>query len=370
MKILVLVPGYSIPNVKISQVFIHVRNLFYKKQGIDVSVLNLSAKQDYIIDDIPVFSIKTYKDKLIKHKFDILVCHAPNIRKHYLFLRIYGKKFPKIVFVFHGHEILNLNKVYPKPYSWSNISFLRKKIQLIYDYFKLKLWHCYLPNIIYKSHLIFVSQYLYNEFIKWTKIPPHIIKNNYSIIPNSVGQPFEEENYNLDSEKKYDFITIRNNLDASTYCIDIVNQIAKNNPQFKFLLIGKGEFFKHEKKAENLEWLDTTLNHKEIVEYINLSRCALMPTRQDTHGLMACEMATFGIPLITSNIPVCNEVYSSFYNVRFIENDIEPVAFEKIFLDLNGTHIYEKNTTFFVKNTTMKEVELFNNFRPFDLTKK
>ena len=34
-----------------------------------------------------------------------------------------------------------------------------------------------------------------------------------------------------------------------------------------------------------------------------------------------CEMASFGIPLITSDVPVCHEVLGRFANVRFIAND-------------------------------------------------
>ena len=63
------------------------------------------------------------------------------------------------------------------------------------------------------------------------------------------------------------------------------------------------------------------MNHDEIVEMLNLSRYALMPTRTDAQGLMMCEMAAFGIPVITSDIPVCHEVFDGFKNVFFISND-------------------------------------------------
>ncbi|MNG18178.1 hypothetical protein D3C84_1022140 [compost metagenome] len=35
---------------------------------------------------------------------------------------------------------------------------------------------------------------------------------------------------------------------------------------------------------------------------------------------MSCEMATFGIPLITSNIDVCKEIFSGMPNVALINN--------------------------------------------------
>ena len=54
-----------------------------------------------------------------------------------------------------------------------------------------------------------------------------------------------------------------------------------------------------------------------------------MPTRADAQGVMACEMATFGIPLITSNIDVCKEVFKelplefSVEAVKLIEMKLE-----------------------------------------------
>ena len=45
-----------------------------------------------------------------------------------------------------------------------------------------------------------------------------------------------------------------------------------------------------------------------------------MHTRTDAQGVMMCEMATFGMPLITSDISVCHEVFDGFNGVGFISN--------------------------------------------------
>ena len=58
-----------------------------------------------------------------------------------------------------------------------------------------------------------------------------------------------------------------------------------------------------------------------MVDYINSAKCALMPTRTDAQGVMMCEMATFGIPLITSDIPVCHEVFKEWEGIGFISNE-------------------------------------------------
>jgi len=148
-------------------------------------------------------------------------------------------------------------------------------------------------------------------------------------------------------------------MDNSCYAIDIVNELAKNNPEYRFLIIGKGKYFEHNNKASNITLIDKVLKHNEIIEFLNQSKCALMPTRRDTQGLMACEIATFGIPLITSNIPICHEIFDSFQNVTFIDNnDIDKNDLKKLYESISGKK--GKNDKYFYKNTCSKEIELFN----------
>lgn len=48
-------------------------------------------------------------------------------------------------------------------------------------------------------------------------------------------------------------------------------------------------------------------------------------TRRDTQRVMSCELATYGIPLITSDLPVCRERFSRLDSVSFISNNIKQV---------------------------------------------
>jgi len=356
MKILVAVQDYPLHNGKQSLVYVHVRNVYYKNKGMSIDVLNFSTKKEYEIDGISVIDLSTAKRRVCDNEYDILLCHAPNIRSHYIFLQRFEAKFSRIAFVFHGHEILKSHKVYPKPYSYiKESSFLRLKVKNLYDSFKLLLWRRYFLKIAYKSDFIFVSKWMQNEFFKWTKISPGVIEKKCHITYNCIGQYFENEDYILGGAKRYDFITIRGFIDGSKYCVDIVNQLAKNNPSLRFLLIGRGRFFQYNEKAPNLEWIDAHITHKEIINYLNLSRCALMPTRTDAQGVMMCEMATFGIPLITSNIPVCHEVFDNFSNVRFIDNESQNIRLLDLLTELEIGAPYVKNTTYFASNTVEKE---------------
>ncbi|WP_158639956.1 glycosyltransferase [Halalkalibacter nanhaiisediminis] len=363
MKILVLATDYSRPDGIVSLHYIHTRNRWYLQKGIDVSVVSFNAKSDYTLEGVKVYTLKTYEKQLKNVSFDLLISHAPNLRNHYRFLKKYGENFNNVVFFFHGHEVLRCSEIYPKPYSFVKKSPIVSVVSReLYDLFKLRIWRSYFSKMAYKSHFVFVSHWMFNMFIKFVKVDRNLINPKKSIIYNSVGENFEKVTYDTTKEKKYDFITIRNMLDGSKYSIDIVTRVAKNNPEYTFCVVGKGKFYEYNKKPDNLIWIDKNLTHKEVIEMLNESRCALIPTRADAQGVMACEMATFGIPVITSRIDVCEEIFSEFENVGFIDNQKEEIDIEPIYKKLNKPN-QNKNEKYFSKNTIEEEVKLFYKLR-------
>lgn len=356
MKILILAEDYPDLEGKISLFYIHTRSLHYLKKGIDVEVISFRAKYDYNIDGVNVIRLDTYKNRK-QTKYDLLILHAPNLKNHYIFLKKYGKNFDKHIFFFHGHEVLKINKDYSKPYKYMD-----KKIKVfrnVYDFLKLKIWHNYFIKNNSKSYYIFVSKWMKEMFLKNIKIKENLIDGRSYITYNSVGEIFETETYNKLENKEFDFITVRGCIDGSKYSIDIINNLAYNNPNCKFLVIGKGKYFNIYTKASNIIWIQKHCNHEEIVKYLNKSKCALMPTRTDAQGLMACEMATFGIPLLSSNIPVCHEIFDDFDNVELIDNTNQQIDLEEVLEKLEKGYPYKKNTKYYNKNTSEKEIEIF-----------
>lgn len=311
-------PG-STNGAPVSHQFVHVRNLYYRSLGIDVTVLNFTEKASYNYEGISVIGVEEF-DRRNVH-YDVLLCHQPNLKHHLPFCKRHFDDFHGVVFFFHGHEVLKLSKVYPKPYSYVKRNYLKTVLRDIYDDSKFCIWHHYFKQIKDAASFVFVSQWMYDEFMKWLRVDRSFLADHAYIIPNCIGSDFEINRYTPESEKSYDFITIRGNLDTSKYAIDLVVKSALANPELKYLVVGKGEFFKHFQKPKNIIWMNTTLTHSEIIYKLNQARCALMPTRTDAQGLMMCEMASFGIPLITSDIPVCHEVLDQFGNVRFVAND-------------------------------------------------
>ena len=357
MKVLVLVQAYpDAQNKKL--MYVHVRNQYYRKNGIDVTVLNFGIKQSYLYEGINVISEADFEKK---EAYDILICHAPNIRNHYRFLRKNGSLFPRFVFFFHGHEIMYLSKEYPTNYSYQKeATLLRTKFQDIYDIVKCRIWRGYYLKVREKSDYIFVSDYLKKCFLKYLHIDKASIEKNSHIINNSVGEVFEENDYCRENPVAYDFITIRSNFDGSTYCIDLVNKWAGENPQFKFLLIGKGDYFLYNQKASNIDLLEKHLTHDEMMNFLNKSKVALMPTRHDTQGVMSCEMATYGIPLITSKIDICKEIFSEYSNVILISNDATNEEFLSTVQKAFALASDVKEKLYTAKDTLEKELKLLN----------
>lgn len=356
-KILVLVADYPNNDGGVALMYVHTRNKYYIQHDIDVTVLNFSAKSNYVIDGIKVVSNASYETN--PNVYDIAVCHASNIRNHYFFLKKYGRRFQRFVFFFHGHEILRLNQIYPKPFDYVKASgTMRKVAQDAYDTFKVTMWHHFFLKYAYKSTFIFVSNWLYEKFHTYVGLNESDLQNHVHIINNSVGRVFEENSYNLAKEKKYDFITIRSYMDDSKYCVDLVNDLAKQYPQYRFLVIGRGEFYTVHQKPDNVTWVDRFLSHKEIMDYIDESKCGLLLTRQDTQGVMTCELAVYGIPVITSDIAVCHEICDDLENVALVSNDLSRVHLPKVYSEVLTKYGIKKSQKFSYVNTVKKEEEL------------
>jgi glycosyltransferase involved in cell wall biosynthesis len=363
LRLLVLATDYPTPDGRTAQGFIHSRNKEYLRAGIKVDVLSFSAGFDYMHEGIHVYTLRNVERRLIHDRYDLLVSHAPNLRNHLRFLGKYGNRFPTTVFFFHGHEVLRTTDVYPPPYPYmKRSSWLHTWTRNAYDELKIRILRRHFCSVKYRSHFVFVSNWMAKKFHETIGITPKEIEGRRHIIYNCVGRIFQERSYDRSAPKTYDFITIRNQLDGSKYAIDIVCRIAERHPELKFCVVGKGKFFRYFQKPTNLIWVDKHLSHEEIVRYLDESRCALLPTRADAQGVMACEMATFGIPLITSDLEVCSEVFDGFRNVALISNEEEHINIVPLYNKLTSLQLdaNEKNERFMVQNTVGREIALFN----------
>lgn len=357
MKILVAAAAYPTPEGKRPLYYVHSRNLYYRQAGIELTVLNFAANQEYWFDGFRVIPQSVFEKEAVD--YDMLICHAANIRNHYRFLIRHGDKFAKKLFFFHGHEVLRVNKYYPRPYSFVKTNEHNPIIHGLYDEVKLFLWRWYYSKHIDDLRMIFVSKWIFNKFLLETGLKKEALKGHDQIISNSVGAFFENNRYDP-QEMHYDFLTIRGDLDGSKYCVDIVVELARKHPHYRFCVIGKGSFFEYVQKPDNMTVINGEMAHADMERYMNCSRYALLPTREDTQGLMACEMAAYGMPLITSDIEVCREVFSTCPNVALISN--ESPDLDAALKSLKPYHSVSRWEAYFAKNTIYKEIEYIKHY--------
>ncbi|MGR5120699.1 hypothetical protein ACPV5W_18410 [Vibrio astriarenae] len=317
MKVLVLTQAYPTGTNPYQMMYVHARVLEYIRQSVDVTVMSFSCKESYVFEGVKVIP---ELDCDIS-QYDRVVSHAPNIRNHLRYLVANRKLLNRVTFFFHGHEALIKSRYYPGEYSDKNKSFssvFKLGLDYGYDLMKLLLLRAFIRVFSYKVNLVFVSEWMKKHFeINVGKIPPNV---DSVVIPNSANAIFIKGTWDSKSEKKYDFVSIRP-LSGRKYAVDVICQLALDNPEKSFLLYGRGDYFDCHTLPVNVEWNNGFLQPNEIPRILDSASAALMPTRLDAQGVMMCEMASYGIPLITSELDVCHEVLQGFKEVYFIDND-------------------------------------------------
>jgi hypothetical protein len=332
----------------------------YKKNGIDVKVLSFNAKESYIYDAIEVISYNDFMSKYNKGEITLIISHAPNLRNHIRFLTNKNIKYKNLIFFFHGHEVLIKSKYYPKPYSYVKSSVVKHFINDVYDHFKLPILKKFIEKKLkeQKLKLVFVSEWMRNTFLENININPKIINANSLIIHNSMNSVFMEKVYKQSDDLYADFVTIRP-LDNSKYCIDLVVKLANKFPELTFHIYGKGDYFNYCKKPDNLKVFYNYFTPTELAGLLNHYKCSLMPTRLDAQGVMMCEIATYGMPIITSDLPICKEMLSSFKNVFFMNNEELNIDLNDVISSIRPINDVEGlKKKFSYKNTIQKEISL------------
>lgn len=350
MKILVLTQDYPSIDKPYAMSYVHSRNVEYEKLNHSVRVVNFLAKKNYQFDSIDVYP---FSQDLVEWA-DIIVSHAPNVKNHIRALKsVEGKK---IVFFFHGHEVLHQYGDYPAPYVWKKEKSSKKIFIKIYDHLKMIVIKSFLKKCSTKNKVacVFVSDWMKRQFVKNLSLNPTDL-GQYKIIPNACNSAFLMNSYVFNVEGKLaDSITIRP-LDDSKYAVDLVVETALNNPNLEFHIYGKGNYFTFNEKPKNVTVINQFIQQKDIPELLNKYRFAMMPTRYDAQGVMMCEMATYGIPLVTTDFEVCTEMLKGFENVTIIPEQ----EFTNFKCDVKDA-LQIKNERFSPNHLIREELAFFN----------
>ncbi|MCF6304786.1 MAG: glycosyltransferase [Rhodobacteraceae bacterium] len=317
--ILILTQAYPSQGNPYQMAFVHARVKQYLVMGQPVKVLSFAAKQDYRFEGVEVVTLQSAEQSGL-FKAATVVSHAPNLRNHFRVIFKQRNNIAKLVFVFHGHEVMHLPREYPKPYRWNKAAIRRRRIYRIYDPAKLFLFKKLLNFLVKRvdTRLIFVSQYMKSIFEK-NIFDCKAIKN--AVINNPISAPFVNARHAKGpSGKRLSALCIRP-LDDSKYGVDLVLDLARANPDIDFDIFGKGNLSQVMQYGINVTFDDRFFVQSDIPTLLNGYDFGVLPTRWDSQGVMAAEFAKIGIPLITSDIPIMREMLGGFTNVCFLPND-------------------------------------------------
>ncbi|MCS0296606.1 glycosyltransferase family 4 protein [Vibrio alginolyticus] len=324
IRILVMVEDYPREEKPYAMGYVHSRSIEYIKRGISVDVLCFSASQEYTYEGV---NIKSCSSCIEWNDYAAVVSHAPNIKNHFNLLNKHIKKIKNLIFFFHGHEIMKMNEYYPKPYPELFIpkDYFKSIFSLVYDRVKLKYIKYFINANQEKIKCIFVSNWM--KEVAFTCLGVKKLPVSHYVIPNPINTIFTKSSYKNPDNKKV--ITIRP-FDNPKYGIDLVLNVAKVNPSFEFHIYGSGTYLDKVYTPDNVKVIKGFIEQKNIPMLLNDYEFALMPTRLDAQGVMMCEMATYGITTITSDLPVCYENLSDYKNVFFMSNNIDEVIDLKV----------------------------------------
>lgn len=317
-KVVIISQTYPSETNKYAQAFIHPRTKGYIETGLECVVISFSAEEPYEYDGVKVYPPREGEDILRSWDKPLVVVHAPNVRNQVRFIMKNKHNIGWLILFFHGHEVLFEDRIYPKPYAFNKKEMRKYRLAYFYDRVKIPIMKWFIKwSLRQGCDLVFVSQWMLDETINATGLRL-VGSEHVHIINNGLNAYIKEGTY-VQGDVWADFLTIRP-FDKSKYSVDLVVELANANPQYKFHIYGKGEYFKYFKKPHNVEIIDRFLLPKDMPSVFNHYRCALMPTKADAQGLMMCEMAVYGMPMITSDLAVCHEMLDDYSNVRFIGN--------------------------------------------------
>lgn len=319
MHILILCEAYPSAAQPYAMGFVHARARHYLAAGHEVEVLSFAAANGYAHEGVRVRAEAELEDAT---PFDIVHSHAPNLRNHLRWLRRHGGGVPLLWFI-HGHELLTTRRYYPRPYRFRRN--FRERIgfalQALYDPLKLLALRRFCRSLAQQDSrfgFVFVSEWMHREAVAcnpWLADAGHLDCSR--VIPNSVHPIFLQRRYRPTAEPLADVVCIRP-FDNPKYAIDALVGWAVQAPHLSFHVYGTGRYFDHHPPPPNLTVFQRFIEQKDIPDLLDRYRVAALPTRLDSQGVMACEMATYGIPLLTSDIDVPRQMLKGFGNVCFV----------------------------------------------------
>lgn len=366
-RLLILVEDYPSRRSLYAGAYVHTRVRQYVGQGYRCTVLSFRAGRCYAFEGVRVVTARVARKRLREGVYDVVVSHAPNVRNHVQFLLANRRFLPALCFFFHGHELLKTSRYYPRPFGYDRTGLARRLVQHAYDPVKLALMRRFLLWAVAgrPTGLVFVSRWMLDESMRCLRLGPRaeaVLLRASEVIPNAVGDVFLRRRHRRPARPVADFVTIRP-FDSPKYAVDVVAKLAVANPRLRFDVYGKGRYFRHHEAPANLRVREGFVAHVAMPATLDSYTAALLPTRLDAQGVLMCELACYGMPLVTSDLPVCRETLSGFPNVAFISNSRGCADLAALASGLRQQPPAAVRARFGFEHTVAREMQLFDRLR-------
>ena len=358
-KVLVLAPDYPSAENLYACAFVHTRVKKYIQAGLLVDMVvfdnSVVGRRTRTYDGIQISTMgySELKQSLTQTHYAVIVCHFFN---EYIFQILYARaQDSQIVLINHGYESqIEEMKNIERPYftkeqnldnAWAHSTYF-----LYYSKFASA------TNV----HWVFVSEWLKNKALETYQVA----YRNVYVIPNWIDEnifSFKEKN----EEDRKKLLVIKKFSSSQHYAVDQVVLAIRQLSQkdiFKELSIdiyGDGDAFdmllKPLEKYENVKIKRGFIPNRRIPEVVGNHGILLAPTRYDSQGVTACEVAACGCVPVTTDICAISESFSGVLNGLMARPEQYQDCVKLI-------EFYYKNPTVFQEKSRQVALQIKQNF--------